>query len=391
MGISTEVPQTVQWNGQDVPVYPMQTFDFSKLLSHEPAELDRLVGCCRDEGYFYVDLRGIDGRRFLDDQQETLKLMHRFFGSSAEAKNEFGLVSPHLGYEPVASRTGVFEGTKDGYEMIKVSRDEIQKDSPHLPAVIKNSPDMKVLESAIAGCNIVTKAILAALSTGSGLSGATRFESSHRNDRPSTTTLAMMHYVPSDPAARGGDARRVGHQKHTDISSLTLLFSEQWGLQVRPPGARAFGFVAPRPGRAVVHVGDSLRFASGHTMQSCVHRVVPFDRAQHRYSIAYFLRAEDATTFTDPAGRLVTAGQWHDEKFFAFTSPPHMQALAPAGMLLGGMAEPAAAEGDQEQEQDQEKEKEKEKGRDEEGLRRGRVVVESGGSSRAPDTAVEAY
>lgn len=230
-----------------------------------------------------------------------------------------------------------------------MSRDEIQKDSPHIPHVIKNSPDMKVLEHAISGSNIVTKAILSSLSTALGLTGSSRFENAHRNDRPSTSTLAMMHYIPSDPS----QDLNVGHQKHTDISSLTLLFTEQWGLQVRPPGAKEFGFVAPKPGCAVVNVGDSLRFASQHTFQSCIHRVVPFDPTEHRYSIAYFLRAENDAMFTDPEGRHITAGQWHDEKFFAFINPPEVQAMAPKSMLLGGMTEedeedeeatPAAAE-----------------------------------------------
>lgn len=221
--------------------------------------------------------------------------------------------------------------------------------------MIKNSPDMKVLENAIAGSNIVTKAILSALSTGCGLQGAGRFESSHRNGRPSTSTLAMMHYVPSDPrtadgSVGSGSGGNVGHQKHTDISSLTLLFSEQWGLQIRPPGAREFGFIEPRAGTAVVNVGDSLRFASGHAMQSCVHRVVPRDFAEHRYSIAYFLRAEDDAMFTDPEGRYISAGQWHDEKFFAFTNPPEFQALAPKSMILGGMAEVDEVEGKEQRE-----------------------------------------
>lgn len=335
MAISTEIRQTVDWNGKKVPVYHMETISFDRLLSQEPAEVEKLVRCCENEGFFYLDLQGIDGRRILEDQQKTLDVMHRFFESPIEDKNQFGLISPHLGYEPVGSRTGVLEDTKDGYEMIKVSRDEIQRANPHLPAILKNSPDMRVLENSIAGCNIVTKSILSALSTGLGLAGASRFENSHRNDRPSTTTLAMMHYIPSDPAVD----KNIGHQKHTDISSLTLLFSDQWGLQIRPPRAREFGFVGPRDGCAIVNVGDSLRFASGHRMQSCIHRVVPFDPTEHRYSIAYFLRAEDDTMFTDSEGRYITAGQWHDEKFFAFTNPPEMQAKAPPTMLLGGMKE----------------------------------------------------
>ncbi|EKD19996.1 uncharacterized protein L3040_002326 [Drepanopeziza brunnea f. sp. 'multigermtubi'] len=336
MGITTtEVPKSVQWSGKQVPVYPMQTVDFSRLLSQEPTEIEKLVKCCQTEGFFYIDLQGIDGRRMLEDQQETLKLMKRFFDSPLEVKNEYGLVAPHLGYEPVGSRTGVLPGTKDGYEMVKVSRDEIQAESPHIPRNIKNNGDIKILENAIAGSNIITKTILSALSTGLGLTGKDRFENSHRNERPSTSTLAMMHYIPSNPVTE----KNIGHQKHTDISSLTLLFSEQWGLQIRPPGAKEFGFVAPKVGSAIVNVGDSLRFASGHTMQSCIHRVVPLDHAEHRYSIAYFLRAEDETMFTDSNGRFVTAGQWHDEKFFAFMSPPEIQAEAPSYLLLGGMEE----------------------------------------------------
>lgn len=90
MGITSEVPKTVRWSGKDVPVYSMQTVDFSRLLSQEPEELEKLLKCCQDEGFFYIDLQGIDGRRFLDDQQETLKLMNKFFDSPLEVKNEFG-------------------------------------------------------------------------------------------------------------------------------------------------------------------------------------------------------------------------------------------------------------------------------------------------------------
>ena len=219
--------------------------------------------------------------------------------------------------------------------MVKVSRDEIQRESPHIPRNIKNSSDLKVLENAISGNNIISKAILAALSTATGLTGAARFENLHRNSRPSTSTLAMMHYIPSNPTKD----HHVGHQKHTDISSLTVLFTEQWGLQIRPPGTKEFGFVEPKKGMAIINVGDSLRFASKHNFQSCIHRVVPFDYSEHRYSVAYFLRAEDETMFQDSEGRWISSRQWHDEKFLAFLASPMDQAKAPSSMLLGGMKE----------------------------------------------------
>ena len=186
-------PQTVEWQGKNVPVWSMQTVDYGLLLSQDPAEVDKVTKACLEDGYFYLDLQSIDGRRMLDDQQETLKLMKRFFEAPIEAKNEFGLISSHLGYEPLGSRTGAFgKGTKDGYEMLKVSRDEIQRGSPKVPTVIKNSGDLRILENSIGSCNTITKVILSALSTGMNLTGAARYENSHRNDRPSTTTVSCI-------------------------------------------------------------------------------------------------------------------------------------------------------------------------------------------------------
>lgn len=43
--------------------------------------------------------------------------------------------------------------------------------------------------------------------------------------------------------------------------------------------------------------------------------------------------------FVDSEGRAITAGQWHDEKFKAFTDPEMWQAMAPRSMILGGMKE----------------------------------------------------
>lgn len=91
-------PKTVEWMGKTVPVWSMQTINYGLLLSQDPAEVDKVVNACLEDGYFYLDLQGIDGRRMLADQQETLKLMKRFFDAPLEAKNEFGLISSHLGY-----------------------------------------------------------------------------------------------------------------------------------------------------------------------------------------------------------------------------------------------------------------------------------------------------
>lgn len=194
MAPSVEMPQTVEWQGKQVPVWSMQTIDYGLLLSQDPAEVEKITKACLEDGYFYLDLQSIDGRRMLSDEQSTLQLMKRFFDAPIEAKNEYGLISSHLGYEPLGSRTGAFgAGSKDGYEMLKVSRDEIQRGSPKVPSPIKNNGDLQILENAIGSANTITKVLLSALSTGMNLTGAARYENSHRNDRPSTTTV-RLHY-----------------------------------------------------------------------------------------------------------------------------------------------------------------------------------------------------
>lgn len=98
MAPAIDPPQCVDWMGKKVPVWPMQTINYGLLLSQNPGEVDKVVNACLEDGYFYLDLDGIDGRRMLADQQETLKLMKRFFDAPIEAKNEFGLISSHLGF-----------------------------------------------------------------------------------------------------------------------------------------------------------------------------------------------------------------------------------------------------------------------------------------------------
>lgn len=220
----------------------------------------------------------------------------------------------------------------DGYEILQVSRDEIKTPNPNLPSIVDNADDIKTFSDFIAGSNIITKTMLSCLSTALGLSGEARFENIHRNEHKSNSALAMFRYLPGDMKT----SKEIGHQKHTDIGSLTLLFSEQWGLQVLPPGCDTWGFVEPREGHAVINVGDSLRFASGHRLFSCIHQVVPIDNIADRYSVAFFLRPESDAKYLDSQGRWVTAGQWHDEKFDVFKATHAEQRLANS-VLVGGM------------------------------------------------------
>ena len=199
--------------------------------------------------------------------------------------------------------------------------------SEFLPTVVKGKEDL--FDSFIHLCHLVNKTMLITLSDVLHLQGTDRFEMHHREDKPSNTTLVLLHY-PQQDIQEG-----MGHNKHTDIGSLTLLFTEQWGLQLQQPGSAHWEFVAPRDGHAIVNVGDSLRFLSGKKFNSCLHRVIPVANDEDRYSIAYFLRPENDIHFEDVDGNKVKAAQWHDDKYVMFGESHENQAKS--AMLTGGM------------------------------------------------------
>ena len=123
---------------------------------------------------------------------------------------------------------------------------------------------------------------------------------------------------------------------------MTLLFCESSGLQDLSPETEEWGFIEPKAGHAVINVGDSLRFLSGHRLKSCVHRVIPVTRRQEedRFSIAYFLRPEDNAVYIDSKGRELSARAWHDEKYNVFREPHEKQEndmVLTGGMEKGGI------------------------------------------------------
>jgi isopenicillin N synthase-like dioxygenase len=141
--------------------------------------------------------------------------------------------------------------------------------------------------------------------------------------------LVLLHYPPQNL----DDG--MGHNKHTDIGSITSLFTKQWGCSFNNLVLWSGSFVEPRDGHAIINIRDSLRFLSGKRFKSCLHRVVPVASDENRYSIAYFLRPENAAHLEDTEGRRIKAGEWHDQKYVMFGESHEKQAMS--SMLTGGM------------------------------------------------------
>jgi isopenicillin N synthase-like dioxygenase len=220
--------------------------------------------------------------------------------------------------------------------LVEFSRREFLKGSSDLTTPVRFKEDR--FFSFIDHAHTITLMILSRLSSQLGLLGASRFEAHHADPGPSLSTLGLLRYPKhgKGPADTTAAPSNVGHNKHTDVGSLTFLLAAQWGLQFLSLMTKRWEFIEPRPGHAIINVGDSLHFLSGGELASVVHRVVPLQKTQdeNRYSIAYFLRMNDGVIFSDTTGKMWTAKEWHDFKFGVFKNP---SALDTKGQCLTGM------------------------------------------------------
>lgn len=90
---------------------------------------------------------------------------------------------------------------------------------------------------------------------------------------------------------------------HTDVGTATLLFNVIGGLQILPADSdnkeENWRYVKPRPGCAIVSLGDTMREWTGEILRSNPHRVT-FPSGEQgdftRYSIAYLMRAESGAS-----------------------------------------------------------------------------------------------
>ncbi|OTA93470.1 hypothetical protein M434DRAFT_395621 [Hypoxylon sp. CO27-5] len=116
---------------------------------------------------------------------------------------------------------------------------------------------------------------------------------------------------------------RINTFAHTDFGSVTLLFNWMGGLQIENPETKAWEWVLPIPGCAILNLGDAMVEFSGGTVSSGKHRVVaaPGEQAAYnRYSVVYFVRPENDVvlesltpgTIPKPEDERWTAGEWVD-------------------------------------------------------------------------------
>ncbi|KAF5873174.1 putative 2og-fe oxygenase family protein [Botrytis fragariae] len=285
--------------------------NLQKLASSDLQETQKLLEACEAHGFFYLDLKESEG--FKKDWSSILVLMQTYFSQPLALKMQDAYQSDTWGYEPVGTSSGVNQKLDD-YESLKISREEIKYSDQFLRTEIakKNS---KLFRRFMNEVHAITETILASLSAGLKLDENTALGTYHSDAQPSRTTLSLFRYPKIEPTTLG-----QGHNKHTDLGTLTLLLAKQWGLEILSSEGTGWKPVQPSGDYAIINVGDTLRFLTGKKLKSAVHRVVPTEELKHtdRFSIAYFLRAADDVRFFDSKERSFSAKDWHDTKFDVF-------------------------------------------------------------------------
>ena len=174
----------------------------------------------------------------------------------------------------------------------QLSKDGVMKigspsDFIHPPLVDTYMPTLQTFSLAV---STALTEILTSLSSILMLLPSDSLENSHRPYLASPDVIRLLRYAPQPLSERGSS-----HLAHTDLGSLTFLFTRQWGLQVL--GAGEWKWVEPRAGYAIVNLGDCLSLLTNSLLKSCTHRVGPLPGRpmEERYSFAYLLRPQDET------------------------------------------------------------------------------------------------
>jgi isopenicillin N synthase-like dioxygenase len=183
------------------------------------------------------------------------------------------------------------------------------------------------------GLSSAAHTIFSSLSTSLSMPAGQRFEDFQGLSRPSPDILRLLKYHAD------ANTNCIPQTPHTDLGSLTFVLTTTPGLQVLPVGVGQkpgsydefdWRYVAPRPGHAVVNIGDCVTIMTNGLLKSALHRVGPVAGCAmpERYSMAYLMRPEDQTVLRVLDSPLiprsmsngedaVTSGEWIRRKFKA--------------------------------------------------------------------------
>ena len=189
----------------------------------------------------------------------------------------------------------------------------------HRPPILDDN--IPLLRKFTLTCIEIAQEIFGALSLPLDLPPSHSFETFHRPDVPAPDIIRLLKYSPS---AEGDSEFRVPQTPHTDLGSLTMLFADSPGLQIKPDGCDEWLYIMPKENHMVINLGDAMSLWSGGLFRSVLHRVasLPGKGMNERYSFAFLMRPENQAPMVSllsdspvPDSEVLTSEDWIKTKF----------------------------------------------------------------------------
>ncbi|KAI9925373.1 hypothetical protein MW887_006301 [Aspergillus wentii] len=224
-------------------------------------------------GFFIVKDHGVKGISLMFDRARE------FFDLPMHIKSEKVLNEDPVGYDGHTATTfAASEGMSFGLPAGELSK----SDNIHS---WWDADKLAEIESFKHQCNDLNLKIMSCFAVNMGLPGDF-FSASHKQELPGNT-FKIIKYPKMDKQPEGFIPRL---SEHTDWGSVTLLFTESPGLEIRDPNNQ-WHEVPVIPGAITINIGDALSLWTGKKLKSTMHRIswdkVP--RSQDRYSMPYFV------------------------------------------------------------------------------------------------------
>ncbi|TGJ85740.1 hypothetical protein E0Z10_g3035 [Xylaria hypoxylon] len=325
----------------------IRVIDLKKLQSGSASEQASLLQAGTEDGFFYLKLDCLAPVPVWNNAAKVFKLSEALFAYDDAVKYAFdvdGISNRKVnGYKPKGRNIVDKSGTRDGFEswvlpgngLFQLGEDPF----PHPPAV---AASMGSLRALIDDLRSAAETIFKSLSTSLELKAGQRFEDFHNPTRPMPDILRLLKYHADQ---RIGGA--VPQTPHTDLGSLTFVFTTTPGLQVLPASIQTktgvpypelrWQYVEPREGCAIVNLGDCMTKMTNGLLKSALHRVGPLPGSpmSERYSLAYLMRPEGSTLLRTLDSPLIqrpeaeeapmTSNEWIHNKFLALRGAHRVQ------------------------------------------------------------------
>ncbi|OAQ71372.1 oxidoreductase, 2OG-Fe(II) oxygenase family [Pochonia chlamydosporia 170] len=320
MAVSTEGDERAD------PVARLKTIRLQALKSAGPEDIDKLVVAATHDGIFYLSFeddhqlsRAIAGMQSLGVDLFSLDMEHKM-GHDIDKLGQYKL----NGYKPIGRNVGGIKGQRDGFESYSISRNTISSlpdtKVSHLEVINEYN---NTLVSFTAACSDIANMVFKILSQAFNLQENKSLESCHDASKPTLDIVRLLKY----PSSIGNNCFSIPQTAHTDVGSLTFLYSESPGLQILPAGSKEWRHVIPKQGHLMVNFGDAMKTLSNGRLESVMHRVVtvPGTQVLDRHSFAFMIRPRPENLMTalpgfreadfEDDGQVLTCEEWVARKF----------------------------------------------------------------------------